>query len=126
MNGRFVLSDNINFISKSGTESSYNPKELIEFKINDRTYKNIQIKNKLKHLVEMIEGEISMYRDLKKGQSYLTKDFKEFIAVDKKEKYLELFKDKPEICKRIIDNEYKYFEIRSIVKLYNNAPQHRV
>lgn len=125
MNGRFVLSDKVNFISKSGTESSYDPKELIEFKINNRTYKNVQIKNKLKHLVEMIEGEISMYRDLKKGQSYLTKDFKEFIAVDKKEKYLELLKDKPEIYKRIIDNEYKYFEIKSIVKLYNNAPQQR-
>ena len=119
MNGRFVLSDKVNFISKSGTESSYDPKELIEFKINDRTYKNVQIKNKIKHLVQMIEGEISMYRDLKKGQSYLTKDFKEFIAVDKKEIYLELFKDKPVIYKRIIDNEYKYFEIKSIVKLYN-------
>lgn len=126
MNRRFILSDKLNFISKNGTESSYDPKELIEFKINDRTYKNVQIKNKLKHLVEMIEGEISMYRDLKKGQSYLTKDFKEFIAVDKKEKYLELFKDKPEIHKTIIDNEYKYFEIKSIVKLYNNAPQQRV
>lgn len=125
MNGRFVLSDKVNFISKNGTESSYDPKELIEFKINDRTYKNVQIKNKLKHLVEMIEGEISMYRDLKKGQSYLTKDFKEFIAVDKKEKYLGLFKDKPEIYKRIIDNKYEYFEIKSIVRLYNNAPQHR-
>ncbi len=126
MYGRFVLSDKVNFISENGTESSYDPKELIEFKINDRTYKNVQIKNKLKHLVEMIEGEISMYRDLKKGQSYLTKDFKEFIAVDKKEKYLEFLKDKPEIYKRIIDNEYKYFEIKSIVKIYNNAPQHRV
>lgn len=126
MNGRFVLSDKVNFISKSGTKLSFNPKELIEFKINDRTYKNVQIKNKIKQLAQMIEGEISMYRDLKKGQSYLTKDFKQFIAVDKKEKYLELFKDKPEIYKRIIDNEYKYFEIKSIVKIYNNAPQHRV
>lgn len=126
MNGRFILSDKVNFISKSGTESSYDPQELIEFKINDRTYKNVRIKNKIKHLVQMIEGEISMYRDLKKGQSYLTKDFKEFIAVDKKEKYLELLKDKPEIYKRIIDNEYKYFEIKSIVKLYNNVPQRRI
>ncbi|QHI35508.1 hypothetical protein IMCC3317_08540 [Kordia antarctica] len=126
MNRRFVLSDKVNFISKSGTESSYEPKELIEFKINDRTYKNVQIKNKIKHLVQIIEGEISMYRDLKKRQSYLTKDFKEFIAVDKKEKYLKLFKDKPKIYKRIIDNEYKYFEFRSVVKLYNNAPQHRI
>lgn len=74
----------------------------------------------------MIEGEISMYRDLKKGQSYMTKDFKKLIAVDKKEKYLELLKDKPEIYKRIIDNEYKYFEIKSIVKLYNNVPQRRI
>ena len=126
MNGRFVLSDKINFISKSGTESNYDPKELIEFKINERTYKNIQIKKKKKLLVKLIDGEISMYSDLKKGQSYLTKDFKEFIAVDKKEKYLKLFKDKPEIYKRIIDNEYKYFEIKSIVKLYNNAPQQRI
>lgn len=126
MNGRFVLSDKVNFIPRNGIESSYDPKELIEFKINDRIYKNVQIKNKLKHLVQMIEGEISMYRDLKKGQSYLTKDFKEFIAVDKKEKYLELFKDKPEIYKRIIDNEYEYFEIKSIVRFYNNALQQRV
>ncbi len=126
MNGRFVLSDKVNFISKNGTESNYDPKVLIEFKINDRTYKNIQIKKKKKSLVKLIDGEISMYRDLKKGQSYLTKDFKEFIAVDKKEEYLKLFKDKPEIYKRIIDNEYKYFEIRSIVKLYNNAPQQRI
>jgi len=125
MNGRFVLSDKINFISKNGTESNYDPKELVEFRINDRTYKNIQIKKKKKSLVKLIDGEISMYRDLKKGQSYLTKDFKEFIAVNKKEEYLKLFKDKPEIYKRIIDNEYKYFEIRSIVKLYNNAPQQR-
>ena len=123
MKGRFVLSDKIKFISERGTESSYDPKELIEFKINDRTYKNVQIKNKLKQLVEMINGEISMYRDLKKGQSYLTKDFKEFIDVDKKEKYLELLKDKPKIYKQIIENDYKYFEIRSIVSLYNNAPQ---
>ncbi len=121
MKRRFVLSDKVNFISRNGTESSYDPKELIEFKINDRIYKNIHIKNKEKQLVQMIEGEISMYRDLKKGKSYLTKDFKEFIVVDKKEKYLELFKDKPKVYKRIIDNEYKYFEIRSIVKLYNNA-----
>mgnify|MGYP005865513217 FL=1 len=126
MKGRFVLSDKIKFISERGTESSYDPKELIEFKINDRTYKNVQIKNKLKQLVEMINGEISMYRDLKKGQSYLTKDFKEFIDVDKKEKYLELLKDKPKIYKRIIENDYKYFEIISIVNLYNNAPQHRL
>ena len=126
MNGRFVLSDRINFISKKGTESNYDPKDLIEFKINDRTYKNVQIKNKERLLVQMIEGEISMYRDLKEGQSYLTKDFKEFLAVDKKEKHLELFKDKPAIYKRIINNKYEYFEIKSIVQLYNNAPQHRL
>lgn len=124
MNGRFILSDKINFIHNSGKETNYDPKELNEFKINDRTYKNILIKNKEKQLIQLISGEISMYRDLKKGQSYLTKDFKEFFPVDKKEKYLELFKNKPEIYKRIIENEYQYFEIKSIVKLYNNAPQH--
>ncbi|EDM43459.1 hypothetical protein SCB49_00380 [unidentified eubacterium SCB49] len=121
MNGRFILSDKINFISKNGTESNFNPKDLIEFKINDRTYKNVLIKNKKQVLVQLIDGEISMYRDLKKGQSYLTKDFNEFYDVDKKEKYLELFKDKPDVYKRIIDNEYRYFEIKSIVKLYNNT-----
>jgi hypothetical protein len=122
MNRRFVLSNKINFISKSGTESKYDPKNLIEFKINNRTYKNVQIKNKKKQLVQLIDGEISMYRDLKKGQSYLTKDFKEFLVVDKKEKYLKLFKDRPDIYNRIIENKYRYFEIKSIVKLYNNTP----
>jgi hypothetical protein len=126
INGRFVLNDKINLISKSGTELEYDPKELVEFKINNRIYKNIQIKNKKEQLIQIITGEISMYRDLNKGQSYLTKDFKEFWPVDKKEKYLELFKDNPDVYKRIIDNEYRYFEIKSIVKLYNNAPQHRI
>jgi hypothetical protein len=126
MNGRFILNDKINFIDNSGKEKNYAPKDLNEFKINDRVYKNVLIKNKEKQLIQLISGEISLYRDLKKGQSYLTKDFEEFFPVDKKEKYLELFKNKPEIYKRIIENEYQYFEIKSIVKLYNNAPQHRV
>lgn len=122
MKRRFVLSDKIKFISERGTESSYDPEELIEFKINARTYKNVQIKNKLRQLVEVIDGEISMYRDLRRRQSYLTKDFKKFIEVGRKEKYLKLLKDKPQVYKRIIENDYKYFEIRSIVSLYNNVP----
>jgi hypothetical protein len=126
MNGRFILSDKINFIANIGKEVNYDPKELIGFRINDRTYKNSLIKNKKKQLIQLVVGEISMYRDLKKGQSYLTKDSKEYFPIDKKEKYLDLFKDKPEIYKRIIDYEYQYFEIKSIVRLYNNAPQHRI
>lgn len=122
MNGRFILSDKINFIDNSGKEIDYDPKDLNEFKINDRVYKNVLIKNKEKQLIQLIVGEISMYRDLKKEQSYLTKDFEEFFPVDKKEKYLELFKNKPEIYKRIIENEYQFFEIKSMVNLYNNAP----
>ena len=126
MSGRFILSDKIKFVKNTGHEFSYDPKELMGFGINDRVYKNDFIKNKKKQLIQIIVGEISLYRDLKKRQNYLTKDFKEYIPVDRKEKYLKLFKDKPKIYKRIIDNEYQYFEMKSMVKLYNNAPQHRV
>lgn len=126
MNGRFLLGDKINFIANNGNKSNYDPKELIEFKINDRVYKNDFIKNKKRQLNQIIVGEISMYRDLNKGQSYLIKESKEYIPVDKKEKYLKLFKDKPEIYKRIIENKYQNFEIKSMIKLYNNAPQHRI
>lgn len=126
MNRRFMISDRINFINQNGNELSYKPDELLEFKINDRIYKNVIVDKKEKQLSQIIVGEISMYRDLEKGQSYLTKNSKEYIPIDKKEKYLELFKDKPEIYKRIIENEYQYFEIKSMIKLYNNAPQHRI
>jgi hypothetical protein len=122
MKGRFLLNDKINISADHGKVLSFNPDDLVEFKINDRVYKNDFIKNKKRPLNEIIKGEMSMYRDLKKGQSYLIKNANEYIPVDKKEKYLELFEDKPEIYKRIIENEYQYFEIKSMVRLYNKVP----
>lgn len=122
MNGRFILGDRINFITKEGNELSYNPSELIEFKINNRIYKNDVIEKKVKQLSEIIVGKISMYRDLKKSKSYLIKENGEYVLVDKKKKFIDIFKDKPNIYKRIIENEYQPFEVKSMVQLYNNAP----
>ena len=126
LNGRFILSDKIKFITKKGEELNYDPEELFEFKINDRVYKNDIIGKKDERLNQIIIGEISLYRDLKNSKSYLIKENGEYILVDKNKKFIEIFKDKPNIYKRIIENDYEPFEIKSMVMLYNNAPQHRV
>lgn len=122
MNGRFILSERLNFIDKQGNEFSYDPKDLLGYKINNRKYNNDIIKKKEALLNQIIKGEISLYRDLKNSKSYLKKEGQEYVLVDKNKKYIELFKDKQNIYTRIIKNDYEPFEIKSMVRLYNNAP----
>lgn len=123
MNGRFILSDRINLINQNGEKLSYKPDELNGFKINDRIYKNDIIDRKIRQLSQIILGEISMYRDLNRSKSYLIKENGEYLLVDKKNNFIEIFKDKPEIYNRIIENDYRPFEVKSMVRLYNNASQ---
>ncbi|SEB48512.1 hypothetical protein SAMN04489761_0986 [Tenacibaculum sp. MAR_2009_124] len=120
LTGRFSIKNKVNFLTKAGEEIVYRPTELSEFSVNRRIYKNIVIKKKPKLLKELIKGEISLYRDLKKRRNYATKDLKVYSPVDKKENYLNLFKTKPSVYNRIIKNNYQYFEVKSMIKLYNS------
>jgi hypothetical protein len=122
MNGRFILSEQLNLIDKQGFEFSYNPKELIAYKINDNEYLNDLIEKKEVLLNQVIKGKISLYRDLKNSKSYLKKEGLEYVLVDNDKEFLEVFKDRQTIYDRIIENNYEPFEIKSIVRLYNNAP----
>ena len=120
MKKTFLYNDKIKFITRNKKESSYKPGELIGFKINGRVYKNDIIDKKKKQLIQLIVGEISLYRDLKNKKSYIIKENREYILVDKKKKFIEIFKDKPSIYNRIIENDYQSFEVKSMIRLYNN------
>ncbi|WP_158655179.1 hypothetical protein [Flavivirga eckloniae] len=118
---RFILSEKLKLIDKSGNEFTYDPKELVGYKINDREYINDIINNHRRTLNKKIKGEICLYKDLENSKSYIKKKNSKYVLVDKTNKFLELLIDKKAVYDRIKANDYKTFEIKSIVRLYNNA-----
>ncbi len=119
LDNSFSLKKKIKFISKNGETLTYRPSELSEFVVNKRVYKGIIIDKKKRLLRELIKGKISLYKDVQKRRNYITQDSKQYFLVDRKGSYLKLFKNKPAIYNRIVKNSYKYFEIKSIISLYN-------
>jgi len=118
--GGFLSKEKIIFRNNNGEEFEYEPKELLGFGINNRSYIIEEIKKKKVILKQNLKGKISLYRDVENRKSYLIKEgSEEYVLIDKKNKYLDLFKDNKEVYSRIVKNDYNRFEIKSIVKLYN-------
>ena len=117
---KFVLGETLIFINSKGEEFKFKPKELDEYHINNRVYLNRVIDNKKVILKVIVIGKISLYRDSENSKSYLKKEgSSSFLIADKKYKFLKIFKDKKKVYSRIIDNDYKKYEIKSMVRLYN-------
>lgn len=146
------INDQIHFKEQNGEEHKFDPKDVLGFEINDREYTSYiidrMISDKKIFLEQLKDGEISLFAEYfspkapnnfhyqnnlpkptyfdynlnVQAKYYLRKNNDEFIPVDSDYEFLSLFKDKTDIYDRIIKNEYKRFEIESMVTLYNNAP----
>jgi hypothetical protein len=122
VNKNFLFTNTITFLDLNNNQYDFKSKDLIEFKVNNRIYINEILKNKKETLSQIIKGKISLYQNIKDSKFYLKKDDENFVLVDKKYKFLSIFKDNEDLYLRIKKNEYKRFEIKSMIRLYNNVP----
>ncbi len=142
------LNDGIQFKEADGTRTRIEPSNIEAFRINDRIYKSIGMNDKshskILFLEELQHGDISLFvayespdifqKDFLppaeptifpdnlnvKAKYYLQKEEEALIPVKRDNTFIECFRDKPEVYKRIIENEYNRYEIESIVILYNH------